>query len=69
MGLTQGRLQAEACALELSFLTFGYLAVIGCCEWAKGLFCVSFAQGLVAREHSLVPALVDGRWTSKEQPA
>jgi len=34
LGLAQGRLQAEACALELSSLTFGYLAAIGCREWA-----------------------------------
>jgi len=35
LGLAQGRLQEEACAIEISSLTFGYLAAIGCREWGK----------------------------------
>ena len=46
LGLAQGRLQAEACSLELPSPTFGYLAAIRCREWAEGVCCMSFAQGL-----------------------
>ena len=73
LGLAQGRLQAEACSLELSSPTFGYLAAIGCREWAKGVrgVCwVSFAQGLCGpRTFSRDPALVEERLTGEERSA
>jgi len=47
LGLAQGCLQAEACSLELSSPTFGYLAAIGCREWAEGGVLHELCSGLV----------------------
>ena len=73
LGFAQGRLQAKACSRELSSPTFGYLAPIGCREWAKGLrgvCCVSFADVLCGpRTFSRDPTLVEGRLTGEDRSA
>jgi len=37
LGLGQGRLQAEACSLEISSPTLGYRGAIGCSKFSEGL--------------------------------
>jgi len=55
LGVAQGRLQAEACSLEFSSPTFGYLEATGCRERAKGLKgCVGeLCSGIVRSENFL----------------
>ena len=56
LGLAEGRLQAEACALELSSATLGSRAAIGCRELTEGMrgVLVSFGQGRVRPEICLL---------------